>query len=251
MDLFRYAGHCQFDITRAYVPVGRVAVYFLHGGLHRVVGSGGDTWKLTWGLETPLEQFGQPIPGDPNARPLLVTEASARNKSRTIDGNVYLSHALQQLRQRDTALVVFGSSLSPEDGHLVDALNEHRHRPVAVSLYPGPKRDLARKQNDIFQRLDVEPLLFFDSTTHPLGSASLSAAHDAGVPGSPQSWSAIHTPDGGTRCPTSGRSGKTPKEAGTCCAKATAVRALISPPRERPGERARFFARLAGDKSSS
>ena len=175
-DLLMYGGRRQFDITKSQVPVDRVPVYFLHGGLHLVVGSGGATWKLKWGFETLLEQFGNPIPDDPEARPLLVTEGSAQDKIRAIDGNVYLSHALQQLRQRDSPLVVFGSRLSPEDQHLVDALNEHPSRPVAVSVYPGTKREVGAKQRDIFARLEADPLLFFDSTTHPLGSFGFSEA---------------------------------------------------------------------------
>lgn len=79
----------------------------------------------------------------------------------------YLRHALQQLRRRDSPLVVFGSRLSAEDQHLVDALNEHPTRPVAVSLYPGAKRDVAAIQRDIYARLEADPLLFFDSTTIP------------------------------------------------------------------------------------
>lgn len=170
MDLFRYGGRCQFDPERSDVPSGRIAVYFLHGALHLVVGGRGETWKLTWSSETLLDQFGQPIPDEPHARPLLVTEGSARDKIQAIDANVYLRHALDRLRQRDSPAVVFGSSLSTSDQHLVDALNEHPGRPVAVSLHTGTKRQLAAKQRDIFDRLLAEPLLFFDSTTHPLGS---------------------------------------------------------------------------------
>jgi len=49
--------------------------------------------------------------GDVRARPLLVTEGSAVDKLAAIEDNVYLSHALGRLRQRDLPLVVFGSSL--------------------------------------------------------------------------------------------------------------------------------------------
>jgi Domain of unknown function (DUF4917) len=175
-DLFMYNNRCEFDPARATVLAGKVPVYFLHGALHLVVGGGGETWKLRWGFETLLNQFGQPIPGQPQARPLLVTEGSAEDKIRAIDGNEYLRHALQQLRRRDSPLVVFGSRLSAEDQHLVDALNEHPARPVAVSVYPRTKRDVAAIQRDIYARLEADPLLFFDSTTHPLGSPAFSEA---------------------------------------------------------------------------
>jgi hypothetical protein len=69
--------------------------------------------------------------------------------------------------------VIFGSSLSEQDQHLVDVLNERGGRPVAVAMRPGPRRELAARQADVYGRLDAEPLRFFDATTHPLGGAAL------------------------------------------------------------------------------
>jgi hypothetical protein len=176
IDHFRYGGNCQFDPARADVLADQIPAYFLHGALHLVVGGTGVTWKIRrTSMQTLLDQFGQPIPGDPQARPLLVTEGSARDKLRSIEANDYLSHALDRLRELDLPLVVFGSSLGPEDQHLIDALNENAKRPVAVSLYPAAKRQLAAQQADIYGRLEAETLLFFDSTTHPLGLADLRA----------------------------------------------------------------------------
>jgi hypothetical protein len=176
VDMFRYGGRCEFDSDRADVYVDEIPVYFLHGALHLVVGGPGTTWKLrkTY-LQTLLDQFGQPIGGDPEARPLLVTEGSAVEKLRAIEGNHYLAHALQRLRDVDLPIVIFGSSLSAQDDHLVDALNEQPDRPVAVSMLPGSKKELATRQAEIFGRLETESLMFFDATTHPLGSPALRA----------------------------------------------------------------------------
>jgi hypothetical protein len=175
-DHFRYGGRYEFDPARADVPAGCVPVYFLHGALHLVVGGTGVTRKLTrTAMQTLLDQFGQPIPGDPQARPLLVTEGSARDKLRAIEGNDYLDHALRRLRQRDLPVVVFGSRLSQGDQHLVDALNQYPDRAVAVSMRPGTRSELRTRQSDIYGRLQTEPLLFFDATTYPLGAADLRA----------------------------------------------------------------------------
>jgi Domain of unknown function (DUF4917) len=177
MDHFRYAGRCQFDPARADPPAGKIPVYYLHGALHLVVSGTGDTWKLRRNeIRTILEQFGEQIPGDPQARPLLVTEGSTRDKLRAIEGNDYLAHALARLRGVELPVVVFGSALSTEDGHLVDALNEHR-RPVAVSMRPtASRKDRRELQSQIYGRLyNADPLLFFDSTTHPMGSPNLRA----------------------------------------------------------------------------
>jgi Domain of unknown function (DUF4917) len=165
-----------FDSSRDVVHDDQIPVYFLHGALHLVVGGSGMTWKLRGRreLQTILDQFGEPIAGDPQARPLLVTEGSAHDKLRAIEGNEYLSRALAHLRETKLPVVVFGSRLGESDNHLIDALNEYPLRAVAVSMLPtASKRELARMQSDIYGRLDSETLLFFDATTHPLGDPRL------------------------------------------------------------------------------
>jgi len=176
VDTFRHGGRCEFDPARAKVYQHEIPVYFLHGALHLVAGAGGATWKLrNTGLQGLLDQFGQPIDGDPRARPLLVTEGSAEEKLRAIDDNPYLSHALGRLREVDLPIVVFGSSLSSQDSHLIDALNEEAGRPLAVSMLPGSKREIAARQAEILGRLEAESVSFFDARTHPLGAPSLTA----------------------------------------------------------------------------
>jgi hypothetical protein len=173
IDHFR-GPRLEFDPDRADVYAGRVPVYFLHGALHLVVSGAGVTWKLRRReIQSVLDQFGEPIDGDPQARPLLVTEGTARDKLRAIDGNMYLAHALGRLRSVNLPLVVFGSSLGTQDDHLLDALNEHPGRAIAVSLLPGTRRATAARQADIYARLETDELWFFDATTHPLGHPSL------------------------------------------------------------------------------
>lgn len=100
------------------------------------------------------------------------------DKLRAIEGNDYLAHALDRLRECELPMVVFGSSLSEQDRHLADALNEHPERPIAVSMRPGLKRDLAIRQADIYGRLATERLMFFDATTHPLGQSRIATCRD-------------------------------------------------------------------------
>jgi hypothetical protein len=177
-DHFRFAGRCQFDPARAEVFEDEIPVYYLHGALHLVVGGSGETWKLRHmtSLQTILGQFGQPIAGDPQARPLLVTEGSAQEKRRAIESNDYLLHGLHRLETKDRPTVIFGSRLGTEDAHLVEALSENP-RAVAVSMTSrGSKKERARFQTDLWARLDAKELYFFDAATHPLGSPSLKAA---------------------------------------------------------------------------
>jgi len=176
----------SFDPANCEVPTRRTPIYFLHGALHLVVMGSGETRKLVSGnLETLLDQFGKPLDGDEQVRPLLITEGSAQHKLQGVESNDYLSHALDQLGKCDLPLVVFGSDLSEQDQHLVDALNRNPTRPIAVSVRKEGRsekeiRDAKRK---IRAGLDA-PLFFFDSSTHPLScDADGPAQGSAGGPG--------------------------------------------------------------------
>jgi len=173
VDLFRAEGRCAFDPDWTFVTEDQVPVYYLHGALHLLVEGTGTTVKLTWNDRTLLEQFGEPIPTDPEARPLLITEGSSQDKLAAIQDNRYLEHALDRLRGWKAPLVVFGSGLSEQDDHLVAAISENPDRPVAVSMLQDNRRALVKKQSDIYYRLIAEQLIFFDASTHPLGSPEL------------------------------------------------------------------------------
>jgi hypothetical protein len=172
-----WSPNCRFDPRNTDIRVTSIPVYFLHGAMHLIVEGSGRTRKLKRNATfTLLDQFGQPIKDDPGARPLLVTEASSRDKLRVIEGNEYLAHAYETLQYLAEPIVVLGSSLGEQDRHLTDALSAHPDRPVAVSMMPDrPKVERRDLQGQMFGRLLATPLLFFDATTHPLGAADLAA----------------------------------------------------------------------------
>ena len=175
----------SFDPANCDVPARRTPVYFLHGALHLVVMGSGVTRKLVHrNLRTLLDQFGRPLDGDEQVRPLLITEGSAQHKLQGIEGNDYLAHALDQLGKCDLPLVVFGSDLSEQDQHLVEALNRNPNRPIAVSIRKEGKseNDIRAAKAGIRAGLDANPLLFFDSATHPLGLPALAGAAQAPPP---------------------------------------------------------------------
>jgi Domain of unknown function (DUF4917) len=176
VDCF-WGTNCRFDPSDSDIRARSIPVFFLHGAMHLIAEESGRTRKLkrTAAL-TLLDQFGQPIKGDPQARPLMVTEGSWQHKLQAIEANAYLAHVYERLRELDTPLVVFGSSFGEQDRHLTNALSAHPDRPVAVSMRPGPENDLRPRQREIYGRLEAQPLLFFDATTHPLGSSGLAAA---------------------------------------------------------------------------
>jgi Domain of unknown function (DUF4917) len=164
---------CEFDPDDAEVRAGGRPVYYLHGALHLIVQGSGVTRKMTQDDGRLLDQFGKPIEGDPEARPLLISEATAREKLRGIEGNDYLAHVYDQLKEQDGPLVVFGHSLSEQDRHLIDAINEHPGRPVAISMVGKVKNKLREQQSDIWGKLHTEDVVFYDAATHPLGAGEL------------------------------------------------------------------------------
>jgi hypothetical protein len=174
-DYFWSNGRNEFDISKASAREGLTPVLFLHGALHLVVQDDGRTRKLRRGEAMLLEQVARPPRDDPHARPLLVTEGSSQDKLAVIEANEYLRFALEALRRRSDPLVVFGHSLSEQDRHLVDAVNLHPERPVAVSIFPESRARVRARQGEIRAVLDTHELYFYDSTTHPLGGRQLQA----------------------------------------------------------------------------
>lgn len=180
--LFRdcfWANGCEFDPEDCEIRSGGRPIYYMHGALHLVVGGSGATRKLTKQHGRLLDQFGQSIDGDADARPLLITEASARDKLRAIEGNDYLAHAYDEFKEQEGPLVVFGHSLGAQDGHLVDAINANPDRPVAVSMVRKGRQRLREQQAEIWGKLHAEEISFYDAATHPLGDSAFTLSGSA------------------------------------------------------------------------
>jgi Domain of unknown function (DUF4917) len=151
----------------------RTRLLFLHGAVHLVVLGDGRTCKRKSSMFGLLEKFDMPHAGDQLARPLLVTEGQSAQKAREIAKNVYLSFALRKLREYGDPLVVFGHRLGEQDQHLIDAINEHPSRPLAIGLVDRGRRTNRRRQHEIRSRLEDCEVYFYDAATHPLGSGKL------------------------------------------------------------------------------
>lgn len=173
-----WGNHNEFDPANCAVRRDFRPIYYLHGALHLVVGGDGITWKLTRkdlkaGEKEILDRFYKPVPGDPEARPLLVTEGSSRDKLQMIEANDYFAHTYRVLAEDDQPLLVFGHSLGDQDQHLIDAIKANPERPVAISMVAKNRWDIDEQQARIRKRLKMKDVSFYDAASHPLGSSDL------------------------------------------------------------------------------
>jgi hypothetical protein len=167
LDHFWHAGN-SFDPADSPVWGDRRPVHWLHGGLQIYrVGTEG-TAKRTNTTQPLLEQF-----ATDGQLPLYVAEGSADEKRRAIRRSDYLSYCFDQFRDDDRALVVFGQSLFDTDQHLVDAIRANAGRPVAYGVHRSTQEQDAFTCARIRATLAGLDVVFFDSTTHPLGDSAL------------------------------------------------------------------------------
>ena len=104
---------------------------------------------------------------------LFITEGNADDKLNAILANDYLAFAYRQFECNDGPLVVFGHSLSESDRHIVRAMKEWGHRRIAVGIRSRDAAEIVARKVDLRKLLPQAELMFFDSSTHPLGSDDL------------------------------------------------------------------------------
>lgn len=175
-DAFRdffWGENLTFDMTNVNVGTGGTILYFLHGALH-LWQRGRDAVTGKWATSgQDLLQLRSRFSRYPTRRPLFVSEGSSAAKLRTIRRSDYLSFAYDRLVQDDQPAVVFGSSLSKQDEHIVRALLAGGRRRVVVGIYPAGREHVLEQKASIMKLLDGQSVEFFDSRTHPLGDPAL------------------------------------------------------------------------------
>lgn len=155
-----------FDSGNTEVWGKATKVLYLHGGLHLYRSDAGATFKDRAGtFENLLDRFGTV----PQSTPLFVSEGTAEEKQSAIRRSDYLSFALQRFSTRKAPLVIFGHGLGESDQHLVDAVNRHRGRKIAYSVFPSSDADVVQAKARVTGRFPYAEITFFDSTTHALG----------------------------------------------------------------------------------
>jgi hypothetical protein len=169
-DAFRdYLWSDHFNMADSEVWGKKTKVHFLHGGLHLCLGSNGETFKRrAEDGRNLLDSFGT---YDIGATPLFISEGSGDDKLSSIRTSDYLTFMFSQLVQDAGPLVVFGHSLSESDQHIVDAIDCHAGRQIAMSV--RAEGNIRQKKAALIKAIPSAKLSFFDAATHPLGSADL------------------------------------------------------------------------------
>lgn len=80
--------------------------------------------------------------------PLFVSEGTPQDKFEAIKQSNYLNFALRKLKEAERNLVIFGTSLSDPDQHVIDAINEN-NRDLAVSIYSHDTKSREKVKSEI------------------------------------------------------------------------------------------------------
>jgi hypothetical protein len=144
-------------------------IYYLHGALFMFSGYNRELKITRTGNFELIERIATSIRD--GKIPLFVSEGTSREKLRVIRHNAYLNFALTKLRKCREQLVIYGASLADQDAHILELINEERHR-IAISVYVGDKTEdqldaemqeyRLRLRRDMHNRHEIN---FFNSTT--------------------------------------------------------------------------------------
>lgn len=161
----------RFDVTDTEIWDKVTKVLYLHGAIHLFRLESGETLKQRAEERNLLEVFAE---GDwRGALPLFIAEGSAEDKLRAIYGSDYLSFAFSRFADHGGDIVVFGQGLGESDEHLVNVMRGWPEKTIAISLRSGDEDRIIERKAQLKRRLAKHALVFFDSTTHPLGDPDL------------------------------------------------------------------------------
>jgi hypothetical protein len=170
-----------FDESNASARQSPTKVLYVHGGLHLYTMPFGESAKRVAEPDQNLLSifFQQAVSTDIYApTPLLVAEGTAEEKKRAVAQSDYLSFCFRHLRRFRGPLVLFGHSLSEQDRHIVEAINENPLRDLAISVHADSADEVVRAKAHYVGLFPHAPdrLRFFDARTHPLGDPRLRIA---------------------------------------------------------------------------
>lgn len=143
-------------------------IFYLHGALF-IFKISPETYKLKRSGKTQelVSMIGEEI--HKGRMPLFVSEGTSQEKEKTIEQSVYLGDCLKSLEVSGSKLVIFGSSLSYQDQHIINAINykENNNRELAIAIHVVNKStdDLENIIKHLKDTFKFHKTQFFDSTT--------------------------------------------------------------------------------------
>ena len=156
----------QFKQFMGYDEYNRKYVYYLHGALF-LFRIPPDTFKLKRGDSKELvSMIGDAI--NNGNMPLFVSEGKYKEKLKAIERSDYLSFCYKRLEESNNKLVIFGSSLSPQDTHIFNAINYRKNsRELAIAVHIGDKsrNALEREITRLETKFRRHRRYFFNSET--------------------------------------------------------------------------------------
>lgn len=164
-------------------------LYYLHGAVHLWSDAvTGEVGKLTHNGSSILDQLRVLPQSDTKRRqiPLFISEGSSASKMQAIQFSRYLRFCYQALRENASAgTVVFGTELGDIDTHIAEALIAEDGEPLAFSIYDpcGDRNEMEAAAWRVWNALPQDlkrsrHIVFFDSSTHPLGLITPHSAED-------------------------------------------------------------------------
>ncbi len=164
-DYFWGEHNDTFKEFRNYDYPYRKHIYYLHGALF-LFEEPPDTLKLIRADDSKelIKLIGDTI--EKEGMPLFVSEGKSKEKLKAINRSAYLSFAKDNLEKSPNNLVIFGTSLSAQDVHIVNAINHKKNRrDLAISIHIGAKSkdDVEREIKRIKNRFPLHKAQFFNS----------------------------------------------------------------------------------------
>lgn len=159
-----YSGYKEFRNFQDYPDYRNI--FYLHGALF-LVDFFFPTRKITksWKDNEFLDTLAMTI--QKGNIPLFISEGESGTKLRRIFRNEYLSFAYKNFYFSKKNLVIFGSSLAPQDEHITRAIRKSRRDKIALSVYTHEQSEESiqkeiYKYKGLFVGKDIK---FFNSST--------------------------------------------------------------------------------------
>lgn len=116
-------------------------LFFIHGAFHILV-KGEKRYKVTQETDKALYTKLQDLLNQEGNDVLCVFQAD--NKIEAVEQDPYLSHCLNKLAELKGALVVLGCSLSDNDSHIFDRINQSQIQDIYISYYKNCEETYVR-----------------------------------------------------------------------------------------------------------